>query len=377
MGTSFRPLVQFSMAMGIVLAAPLSVSSQDLQVEKVWEIGAVDGPPETIWERIQDAAILNGAVYAADIAMAEVREYSLKGEYLGRIGGKGQGPGEFVGPVSIQSSQDTLWIYDGLLKRWVIVNSSGEHVRTQLPEVPPRSNFFQRIWRGRHGWWVGETALIGRRRPSECDSTHFTIVWKAFHQTDTVSSVPGNPYWIDSASEDSLVMHTTENLGPSGGTWVIGDSLLVLVDGIQSEVSLYLLASGGLEKIRERPLPGARKALTAADREAAAEAYFRKYDLDPGHTSIRRFVLPDYWSAWTRVRGDDEGGLWLRRGGPELVDPSLGEHWVRWDLADDSFRELQIPPGVEILQFGERHAVGLRRDDWGVEYLLLYEIFKD
>lgn len=374
MSTLLRLLSLATAAAGIVLLWPTQVSAQQLRVEMVWEIGEINGPPQIIWERISDAVIFNDRVIASDLAMAEVRAYSLSGGFIGLLGGPGPGPEEFGAPHTMLIVRDTLFVYDGGYDRWVLFDRDGNHVRTARPEIPQKVSFYQRIWIGRHGFRVGETHLVGRRLPSECDSTHLTIAWRPFGQTDTLASIPGNPYWIDSASLNSLVMHTVENLGPSGGTWVMGDSLLVLVDGVGSEGSLFLLTEDGLEEVRQRSLPGTRQRLTEADREAAANAYFRKYDVDPAHTSIRRFVLPEYWSAWTRVRGDEKGGVWLRRGGPELVDPSRGEQWVRWDLADDEFRELDMPPGVEILQFGEGHAVGLRRDEWGVEYLVLYRI---
>jgi hypothetical protein len=374
MGTILRTLSSRWTGISIILLSISPLSAQQLVVQKVWEFGAVDGPPETIWERIVDATILHGQVLAVDLNLAEVRAYSLSGEYLGLVGGRGQGPGEFLRPASIQRTGDSLRVYDILQKRSVIIDPDGRAVRTRKTEFPPRSNFFHRVWKGRHGWWIGETGLIGRQRPSECDTVHYTIVWKPFEETDTIGIVPGNPYWIDAATLDSLVMHTVENLGPAGGTWVLGDSVLVLVDGNRSDAALFRIGPNGPELRRTKPLPGSPSELTADDRKAAAQAYFRKYDVDPSRTSIRGFVLPEFWSAWTRVRGDDKGGVWLRRGGPELIDPARGERWVRWDLETDDFLEVEMPPGVEIHQFGEGHAVGFRRDGLGVQYLLLYRI---
>ena len=349
-------------------------SAQELSLERIWEIGSIEGPDETIWQRISDAGILGGRVYVADIELSEVRAFSLQGEYLGLVGGPGQGPLEFARPLSMQVVHDTLRIYDKGLQRWVILDEAGNHVRTERPDVPPRSNFLKRIWRAKHDWWVGETSLIGRRLPSDCDTTHLTITWRSFDQTDTLSSISGNPLWLRVERSGALVMHTVDNIGPSGGTWVLGDSLLVLVDGALSTAEIWAADPDGWRLVLERSLNGERSQVTDVDKGLIEADYYRRHGLVPEETTIQGFRVPEQWAAWTRVRGDGQGSVWIRRGGGELFDPGRGERWVRWTLEDNGFSEIEAPPGVEILQFGEGHAVGLRRDDLGVEYLLLFRI---
>jgi hypothetical protein len=43
-------------------------------------------------------------------------------------------------------------------------------------------------------------------------------------------------------------------------------------------------------------------------------------------------------------------------------------------LEDDRLEEFELPPGVESLQFREGHMVGMRRGEFGVQYLVLYRI---
>ena len=124
----------------------------------------------------------------------------------------------------------------------------------------------------------------------------------------------------------------------------------------------------------ERSLNGERSQVTDVDKGLIEADYYRRHGLVPEETTIQGFRVPEQWAAWTRVRGDGQGSVWIRRGGGELFDPGRGERWVRWTLEDNGFSEIEAPPGVEILQFGEGHAVGLRRDDLGVEYLLLFRI---
>jgi hypothetical protein len=44
--------------LGIVLFGPANAYAQQLRVEKIWEVGEIDGLPERVWERISDAVFL-------------------------------------------------------------------------------------------------------------------------------------------------------------------------------------------------------------------------------------------------------------------------------------------------------------------------------
>lgn len=365
----------FTVGQVVLFGFPNQSLCQEFRVERTWEIGAVDGPPETIWSRIVDATILNGRVFAADIMLPTVRSYTPDGQYVGTLGEAGQGPGEFARPLSLTVVDDNLWVYDRTQDRWVIFDSSGEHLRTVRPEVPTRPNFFQRIWNARHGWSLGITGVISRRWPSQSITDHFVIAWKDSTTSDTLASIPANPFLVQLSIFDSLRVEPRVAANPAGGAWLLGDSLLVVVDGMESEATLYRVMPEGLERARDRTLPGRPHALTEQDRNAAEAWYYWRFNIDRDESRITEVVVPfESWSAWTLVRGDDAGGVWLRRGGPQRMDQRVGEHWVRWSLEEDSFRELQLPAQVEALAFRHGYVVALRRGAFGVEYLQLYRI---
>jgi hypothetical protein len=344
----------------------------------VWELGAVDGPPATLWSRIVDATILNGYVYAADINLPTVRRIALDGTYMGELGGAGQGPGEFVRPLSLFAQGDSLVVYDLAQKRSSVFDSQGAHLQTFRAPVPRALNFFGRIWPARFGWWVGETYIVGRRNPAESVTQMFTVAWQDFDErADTLHANEGNPFWVRYRLEDSLTVVTTNTLGADGGSWVVGDSLVVLVDGVGMKLSATRITPSGLVESIEHVLPGASVPLTADDRDAAIRWLNWKFDVDPGESPPAEVVVPDRWSAWTSVHGDEAGKMWLRKGGPSHVNPESGERWVRWSLDAGYAGEIQLPAGVEALRFREGHLVAMRKGEFGIPYLLLFEVVEE
>ena len=353
-------------------AMSTALHAQQLSVEKVWEVGSIDGPAETIWSRISDAAIFAGHVYVADIEIPAVRRFNMQGVYRGDVGRQGQGPGEFVRPASLTVTRDTLRAYDVMQNRWTLVDKGGTHIRTTRPVAGGR--FFRRVWRSRNGLLVGETSLVSTRLPSQSISSHFIVAWDSTSPPDTIAEIPGNPFWTKRRGLDSLVMVTTNTLGADGGAWVLGDSALVVVNGVTSRATIFALESTGLRKVVDQALPGRRRRLDERDRQTAIDWYYWRVGIDSSDSTIEEFVLPEWWSAWTAVRSDEAGKVWIRRGGASYVDRSAGEVWLRWVPPSTDFRELRLPPGVEAIQFGEGHVVGVRRDSLGVEYLALYRI---
>jgi hypothetical protein len=75
---------------------PAGLPSDTISAQLVAEIGAVRGAPEDLFGKVVSvAATPEGMIYVADADGAVVRAYDLEGEYVGTVGGRGEGPGEF------------------------------------------------------------------------------------------------------------------------------------------------------------------------------------------------------------------------------------------------------------------------------------------
>ena len=369
----------FLVTLFLVMLCAGPSQAQDFRLEKLWEMGAPDGPPETVWMRIADATVLDGRVYAVDVALPTVRGFTVDGEYLGELGAEGSGPGDFARPISATVLRDSLWVYDFALDRYTVFDASGRDERTMRtnPGLDAGAlGYLGRVWPGRHGWWFGETMLVGRSRPSHSITHHRLLAWRTADAVDTVAVYDGNAFWRRSRGEDSLSIQTNAavNPGPDGGAWVMSDSLLIEVDGEDSVLRVHRIEEGGPTLMEALGLPGAPRPVTPAEREMASRWYYRFYGVEQGESDVLEVIPPETWPAWTKVVGDDRGGVWIRQGGPRRMDPAEGERWARVSLEGGSLRWIELPPGVEALRFREGYMVGKRRGDFGVESLVLYRV---
>ncbi len=66
---------------------------------------------------LRKVAVSKSGIFILDVGNKTVFQYSLNGEYQSTISEPGQGPGEFIEPVSILADKDTLWILGHTLMR--------------------------------------------------------------------------------------------------------------------------------------------------------------------------------------------------------------------------------------------------------------------
>lgn len=72
---------------------------------------------------------LNNEIYYCSGDLHEVFNIDLNGKLLRKIGRKGQGPGEFIGPSSLRISADRIYIYDAGNGRFQIFSLDGKYER--------------------------------------------------------------------------------------------------------------------------------------------------------------------------------------------------------------------------------------------------------
>jgi hypothetical protein len=124
--TSFRPRGRRRSSRCAVCLAVLAAATacQDFPIVELPEeapppievtlertIGGVEGPPEELFDRIlslvgfEDGGfwVLDGGVFGSD---PRIRRYSAQGRYLGEVGRRGEGPGEFMSPYAMTAIGD-------------------------------------------------------------------------------------------------------------------------------------------------------------------------------------------------------------------------------------------------------------------------------
>ena len=129
-------------------------------------------------------------------------------------------------------------------------------------------------------------------------------------------------------------------------------------------------AAGGLERIIRRSVSNPR--VTSEERAAyeseRAEEYARSSPVFRGLLDI--VELPETKPAYGRLLVDTDGNLWVAEYGRHP-----GE-LTRWNVFDPDGRWLgpvEAPLGLEILKIGSDYVLGVRNDEYDVEYVQLYE----
>ena len=86
--------------------------------------------------QLRKVAVNKTGIYLLDSGSQTVFHYSINGDLISRVSNPGQGPGEFIEPVDIDVTGDTLWILGHTLMR-IGEFVSGDFVRSfQMEKMP-------------------------------------------------------------------------------------------------------------------------------------------------------------------------------------------------------------------------------------------------
>ncbi len=117
-------------------AEPL-FGTQHLEAVERWRLLAEDSTGALRFGQISGAAMASDSTfYFSDYSLGCVHVVSWKGQYLGRIGRKGEGPGELLGPaVLFEAAPGTLAVLDG--SPWItLFSTEGNWNGRWHPQMP-------------------------------------------------------------------------------------------------------------------------------------------------------------------------------------------------------------------------------------------------
>jgi len=94
-------------------------------------IGSDDSSEEYLFGRIRDLTSDGERIYVADSQVAVVRVYDLEGEHVMDIGGRGEGPGEFIEPKGVGITADgRILVQDDMGRRISVFAANGTFVES-------------------------------------------------------------------------------------------------------------------------------------------------------------------------------------------------------------------------------------------------------
>jgi hypothetical protein len=348
--------------------------------EKAWSvaaeplvtIGAAEGPDQATLYRVRGALRLgDGRIVVANSGTDELRFYNADGSYHSAAGRAGGGPGEFDTISRLWRVADSLFVYDFQQgNRLSVFTNEGEYVRSF--RLQPTSD-------GRipldAGGFAGGQVLVQvsgqRERPKDglaFDLELFLIYSGMGEPLDTLGWFPGSEAYLLSLPGGSVAaMDRPYGLASQRA---IGQNGIYFGSSETYEIGWYD-NRGQLGRLIRRPVPNAP--ITDGERanyeSERAEAYARS---SPVFREVLEMVeLPERKPAYGRLIVDAEDNLWVAE--YERHRDAMN----RWNVFDPDGRWLgavSTPAGLMIHEIGSDYLLGVRRDEFDVEYVQLYEL---
>lgn len=155
-----------------------------------------------------------------------------------------------------------------------------------------------------------------------------------------------------------------------------------LIVGTGERFQLFVLArEGGIEGVVRGP--GGPEAVTPEELEAARAARLRTIGRSPVAERLLAQIdasLPDPTTrpAYGALLVDEPGHLWVGEypWGGAAGRGAVSRVWTIFDPEGRMLGEVRVPEGVRLLQVGEEHLLGARRDADGSERVLLYDLVR-
>jgi len=312
----------------------------------------------------------DGRILVVDGGSRELRFFDESGVLVSTAGGDGEGPGEFRNPVLVpQVGLDSIVIFDRGLVRVSVLSEAGE---------------FSRVVSFRHGRPRGSRAPVGAvglrhflmdRRGTEGGPETPTpdeglvrairgFEW--YDRTDgarvPTDTVVANFIYYERGSMSWLLPFVPEGSAATteSGAYVTLGPEIVQIDTAGTVLSIFRVDGLG------RPYN---------DDDLRAYAEFMREERPSRHASsnagdwkdqLRRHGGPDSVPAFDALLLDTEGHLWART---YQVDPQGEQTWLIFDAAGRALGSVVTPGGLEVRWIGRDTLLGIRRDEYDVEYV--------
>jgi hypothetical protein len=128
---------------------------QAVELARIGAVEGADGDSPYVFSSIWDVHIDGlGRVYVLDRQANEVRVFDSTGRHVRTLGGEGEGPGEFLGPIALAFTDDwDLWVVDARTQRYTVYDSAGA-VKTTHPREQGSWGAFWDVGFDDQGRWL-------------------------------------------------------------------------------------------------------------------------------------------------------------------------------------------------------------------------------
>ncbi len=316
----------------------------------------------------------DGRLVVPNLGSYDIRVFTEDGGFLVDLGGRGEGPGEFMYLSTAWPRGDTIEAFDSRLRRVTrfLPDGSAEVVPIASGEYPDLGLGAGPLGRG---WVLGGIIAAGHGQRDGI----------AVHHFDRDGSHLG-----ELVSVGGIFRYSAGNLG--GGPEPLSPRSVAVADG------RYLYFGDTLEPvIRRTSAPGmadgeiawepteslaVRDALDRVIDQAVSEA-----PADEASATRARHEaapVPDELSVFWDFLVDPEGFVWIQPydplahafalGGRYIGGVGSGGAWLVLTQAGQHAGSIEVPDGLELTQITPTSVVGIRRDELGVESVHVHRI---
>jgi len=324
--------------------------------------------------QVRDAARLpDGTIAVAESTSDEVRLFSASGEFLGALGGSGDGPGEFRFPGSIDAFHtDSIAVFDRQLQRITVLSIRGDGYRVIPLQIAGKyvmqlrplddTTFVARL----SSPWAPEERDGLYRNPENLVRVHATG-----EILDTMTVLAGSESFqsMGGGVSSAPLFGKSSYFAVSGGRVYFGDA-------DRMELSA-LSASGQIEQVIR--VPGFD--LSLAPREVAEE---REARIGPNSSARSREILaampdPRTRPAYCGLLVDTEGCVWAEECQGLIARMRNGRPW-RWTVFSPEgewLGSVEFPTRFFVLRVGSDYVLGNRYDENDVEHVEMLRLVRD
>jgi len=339
----------------------------------VLRIGSVADEDDQLLHMVTDSRLLaNGTIAVVNSGSQEVRFFGMEGELLATIGGRGEGPGEFMGPwVVFPGASDSTFVVD-LYRAISVFDADLTYVRRFTPSVPEE-------FETTHGYepvdqFGDGTFLLRAHYPQASDvrgiGRNTIRMVRGYHNgsVESLGDFLDQTVSYDSEQEYAFGPWAKEAASASTMWYGPGDVLEFREIGFDGELrSLVRL---------NRP----SRPVTEGDLDAYVAAQLERFRGLPSEPFLRRRVEnaihPEFFPPHSEMETDDLGNLWVQDYRAWGSEDHIDRFWTVFDAEGRYLGDVTVPAGVTVHNVHDRHLIGSWRNELGVEFVHLYSIDK-
>ncbi len=358
--------------MHVTISAPEDTVAWQVTAEPVLRIGTEGGDAAYQFHDIRGAVRLpDGAIVVADGSSRELRLFDCAGRFLASAGRRGGGPGEFesIGLLG-RTNADTLLVVDHSLRRVSLFLADGSFMTSAnlAHDLPPHLQALGQL---------GSTSVVIGERPSRRFPTapgshvmrdsldvlsvgldgEMQVAFGEFLGPETyLRASPGS----NRAAPLAFGMETLFAFGT--------DRLFATAE--DGRVIQAFSPTGDLAEVYrlERPLIPVRRDDLDLLIEELTDRYGRgrASEIAPLYGEM---PVPDHFPGVGGLVVDRQGYLWVQD------YPRPGVQRVRWTVLSTQGQVLagtDLPRDLRVSEIGEDYILGIQRDEFGVENVVLF-----